>query len=242
MVLTNKPYIDLIKIKDGLKRLEYPLYYLDFETFPCPLPRYKGEKCYTQSVFQFSLHIEREIGICHKDKDHYAYLAVNHDDFREELVKKLCEYIDLEKGMIIVYNQSFEKARLKELANIFPEYKSKLLKMREKMFDLLHLIKGNTNLYKSLGYDEIKASLFNYYHPQLNGSYSIKKVLPIFAPNLNYDKLAISNGNEALITYACFSLFSKAKLKKAIKNLLEYCKQDTWAMVIILNKLREIVK
>ena len=60
--ITGTPYIDKEKIKVGLRQIKYPIYHLDFETFPCPLPRFKGERPYTQSVFQFSLHIQKEEG------------------------------------------------------------------------------------------------------------------------------------------------------------------------------------
>ena len=235
-------HINNEKIKDGIKQLSYPLYHLDFETFPCPLPRFRGEKCYSQSVFQYSLHIEYEPGLCDIDKDHYYFLADSHADLREQLVKNLCNLIDVKKGMVIVYNQAFEKARLKELADLFPEYKVKLLKIRDMVFDLLYIVKNNSELYKSLGYDNEEALEFNYYHSDLNGSFSIKKVLPLFAPQLDYDKLEISNGNEALVSYATFPHLSKEEFKSVYNNLLTYCKQDTWAMVLILEKLRKIVK
>ena len=57
VTVTGKPYINYEKIRDGINSISYPIYHLDFETFPSPLPRFRGEKCYTQSVFQFSLHI-----------------------------------------------------------------------------------------------------------------------------------------------------------------------------------------
>ena len=135
-VINNKPYINEQKIKDGIKQITYPLYHLDFETFPCPLPRYKGERPYTQSVFQFSLHIEREPGVCDKEKDHFGYLAPDHDDRRLDLIRYMCELIPDDK-MVLVYNDSFEKTRLKELAYIFPEYREKLLKIRDNVFDLI---------------------------------------------------------------------------------------------------------
>jgi len=241
VIETGNAYINKNKIQGGLKQISYPLYHLDFETFPCPLPRYKGEKCYTQSLFQFSLHIEKEPGKCDKNQDHYEFLAYNHQDLREELVKKLCDYINPEKGTIIVYNQIFEKSRLKELAELFPVYRKKLLKMVDIIFDLMYIVKNNTKLYKNLGYNDIDAKTINYYHQDLNGSFSIKKILPIFALELNYDNLDVSNGTEALITYANFPNYSKEEFNKRYQALLKYCKQDTWAMVVILNKLREIV-
>ena len=173
-VATGKPYMNMAKIRDGIKAIEYPIYHLDFETFPCPLPRYRGEKCYTQSVFQFSLHIEKEPGVCDKFKDHYEYLAPDHKDHREELVKKMCEWIG-ETGTVLVYNDSFEKTRLKELAELFPTYRTKLLKIRAMIFDLMNIVKTKSSLYESLGYDKKEASMFNYYHADMNGSFSIKK-------------------------------------------------------------------
>ena len=52
----------------------------------------------------------------------------------------------------------------------------------------------------------------------------------------------ISNGGEALITYAKFPTMDKKEYEYKYQKLLEYCKQDTWAMVVILKKIRELVK
>lgn len=239
---SGEPYYNFKKMKDGINTLNYPIYHLDFETFPCPLPRFRGEKCYTQSVFQFSLHIEKKPGECDIDKDHYEFLATTHEDVREQLVQKLCEYIDPTKGNVMAYNQGFERGRLKELAAIFPDYGPKLLKMADSLFDLMYITKNSTSLYKELGYDKEEAGTVNFYHEKLNGSYSIKKVLPIFAPELDYSKLKIGNGNDALVTYATFPKMTKEELLAKKEALLYYCKQDTWAMVLILNNLRKIVK
>ena len=240
VVRTGKPYIKLAKIKDGMSCINYPIYHLDFETFPCPLPRYKGEKCYTQSVFQFSLHIERKPGICDKENDHYEFLAKDHNDNREELIKKMTELIDVNSGgTVLVYNESFEKTRLKELGEIFPEYKSKLNKIRNMIFDLMYIIKSNTALYKELGYDESEAKMFNYYHKDMSGSFSIKKILPLFS-KLTYKDMDIGNGIEALVAYASFPKLSEAEYKYKYQKLIEYCKQDTWAMVEIMQGLRQL--
>jgi len=236
----EKNYCNIEKIKAGISELEYPIYHFDFETFPCPLPRFKGEKPYTQSVFQFSLHIERKPGICDKEKDHFEYLAKDHSDCREELIKKMIEYIDVENGgTILVYNQTFEKGRLKELAALFPEYKSKLNKMIGMLFDLMYLVKTNNKFYTSLGFDEDSAKLFNYYNPLLQGSFSIKKVLPCFT-NLSYKDLEVGDGMAALTTYATFPELDQETYQKKYAALVEYCKQDTWAMVEILEGLRLI--
>ena len=239
VITTSKPYINIDKIKDGLSLIKYPIYHLDFETFPCPLPQFKGERCYTQSVFQFSLHIETEAG-CDKEKDHYGFLSDSLKDHREELVKKLCSLIDKE-GTVLVYNSSFEKNRLKELSLIFPEYKEKLDFINNMVFDLMDIVKGNKKLYMDLGYSEEDSRLFNFYQPSLNGSFSIKKVLPIFS-DLSYQDLQVSNGVEAYSTYLKFDNLDKKDKLDAYNSLVEYCKQDTWAMVEILDKLKELSK
>ena len=239
-VINNKPYINEQKIKDGIKQITYPLYHLDFETFPCPLPRYKGERPYTQSVFQFSLHIEREPGVCDKEKDHFGYLAPDHDDHRLDLIRYMCELIPDDK-MVLVYNDSFEKTRLKELAYIFPEYREKLLKIRDNVFDLMNVVKTKSSLYEELGYSKEEAKMFNYYHPDMDGSFSIKKVLPLFS-DLTYKGMEVGNGVEAMVTYASFPKLLPLDYKHKYQKLVEYCQQDTYAMFAVLKGLRNSVK
>ncbi len=239
VITSLKPYINQDKIRDGISLIKYPIYHLDFETFPCPLPRFKGEKCYTQSVFQFSLHIETKDG-CDKENDHYGYLSESLCDNREELVQSLCSLIGNE-GTVLVYNSSFEKNRLNELAQIFPKYKDKLVDINNMVFDLMDIIKGNKKIYIDLGYSEEESKLFNFYHYDLNGSFSIKKVLPLFS-NLNYNNLVVSNGVEAYSTYLKFDSLNANDKLVFYNALIEYCKQDTWAMVEILHALKELSK
>lgn len=240
-LISNEPYINKDKIKLALNNLKYPIYHLDFETFPCPLPRFKGEKCYIQSPFQFSLHIERTPGVCDKEKDHFEFLSSDPSkDERYELAKKLCEYIEPD-GTLFAQNVPFEKGRIKELAEIFPEFHDKLLAIRETGSDLLYIVKGSTEFYKQMNYDDVEAKKVNYYHKNLSGSYSIKKTLPVFS-DLKYDDLDVKNGTQALVTYAMFDMMTKEEKEFKYNSLLEYCKQDTWAMVVILDKIRELVK
>ena len=154
------PYINKKKVLDGLKQIRYPIFHLDFESFNCPLPRFKGEVPYSQSVFQFSLHIEKEEGICDLEKDHFGFLAKDHDDHREELIKKMCDLIG--DGTVLVYNDSFEKTRIKEFAEMFPKYRKELLKINDQVFDLMNVVKTRSKLYKELGYSDEEAKMFNY--------------------------------------------------------------------------------
>lgn len=236
----NRPYIDTEKIRAGLNALEYPIYHLDFETMPCPMPRFRGEKPYIQSPFEFSLHIEHAPGVCDKEKDNYIFLAKTFDnDEREELVKALCKYIDPDKGTLFAQNVAFEKGRIKELAAIFPEYREKLMKMYNRGFDLLWLVNTKTELYEELGFDKERASLPNYYNKDLSGSYSIKKTLPVFS-DLSYKDLTVKNGTEAIVAYASYNKMTKEEYDLYYEALRIYCQQDTWAMVVILQALREL--
>lgn len=240
VVKNKEPYYDKGKIRAGINEIKYPIYHLDFESFPCPLPRFRGEKCYSQSLFQFSIHIEREPGVCDKEKDHYSFLAEDHLDRREELVKKMIEIIKPDGGSVLVYNISFEKTRIRELGELFPQYEKELTDISNRLFDLAHIVKTNTKLYKELGYTEEHAKTINFYHELLGGSYSIKKILPLFT-DLSYDDLEISNGEQAFTAYVMFPTLDKKEYKKTYNALVEYCKQDTWAMFEILEGLKRIV-
>lgn len=236
---SNQAYIDKEKISLMINQLQYPIYHLDFETFPCPFPRFKGEKCYEQSPFEFSLHVEHEPGKCDKEKDNFVYLNKTLNDEREIIAKKLVELINPDQGTMLAQNVSFERSVLKRLAKLYPKYSKQLLKIVESSFDLLYIIQGNNKLYKELGFIDLPET-WNYYHKDLNGSYSIKKTLPIFS-NLSYDNLLVKNGTQAYITYLKYPLYSPEEYTIYYNALVEYCKQDTWAMVEILNALRKLV-
>ena len=79
----------------ALNSLQYPLYHLDFESYGCPFPRYKDEKPYMQSLFQYSLHVEKKPYECDKEKDHYEFLAKDHSDCRRALCESMIKNIDL---------------------------------------------------------------------------------------------------------------------------------------------------
>lgn len=236
VVETNKKYVNKKGIKYAFDMLEYPIYHLDFETFASPLPRFYGEHCYDQSVFQFSLHIEREPGVCDKDKDHVEYLIDDATvDERKELMDLLMASIDESKGCILAYNYGFEKARLNDLARIFPKYQNKVIKLCDNAKDLIHFFKGKSKMFPK----KITPYSILYYDEDFYGSYSIKKVLPSLSPDLTYENMEVGNGTEAVAAFAKLQYMLPEKKKKLQQDLLKYCKQDTWAMVVLLNELRK---
>ncbi len=79
----------------------------------------------------------------------------------------------------------------------------------------------------------------HYYLPEMQGSYSIKKVLPALVPSLSYEHLTINNGGDASsIFYNLRKEEDAAKVKEIRAALREYCGLDTWAMVKILEKIK----
>ena len=78
----------------------------------------------------------------------------------------------------------------------------------------------------------------NYRLPAMQGSYSIKAVLPALVPELSYDNLAIGNGGDASAAFYNLKHLENEAEKQAIRNaLLEYCGMDSMAMVRVLEKL-----
>ena len=266
-------HVDKEKMQYWFDRLEYPIYHFDFEGFPCPLPRFKGERPYAQSVFEFSLHIERKEGICDKEKDNFIFLNEEcYDDERRALAEAIIKHFVYNedgtlKGTMLAQYTTYEKGRLEELANLYPEYRAKLLGIRDKSADLLHLLNNNKEMYEKMyekkygkPYEDIKkemkkgkypeienVNIFNYYHKDLSGSYSIKKTLPVLVPSLTYKGMDVGNGVQAYIAYINYdsaqptfnTLRTKADRREALKR---YCQQDTWAMVEILRAVREKIK
>lgn len=242
-------HIDKEKMRFWLDKIEYPIYHFDFETFPCPLPRFKRETPYRQSVFEFSLHIERAPGVCDKQKDNFIFLnAECYDDEREALVKAIVDHFEFNAdgtlhGTMLAQNTSFERGRLKELAVIYPEYANKLLAICDKSADLIDLLKTKKEFYEP-AFGEERAKAINYYHRDLSGSYSIKKTLPLLVPALTYKGMDVGNGVQAYITYLNYDspepTFGIMKTKSERQDALRtYCQQDTWAMVEILRAVRK---
>jgi hypothetical protein len=219
--ISGKPYINPDQIRSFVEGLEYPIYHLDFETFNPAIPPYDGTRPYMQIPFQYSLHIEYSDGTI----EHREYLHSTPTDPRKALFEQMNRDIG-NMGTILAFYQTFEKGRIKEWAQATPEYLNWAERLTERMQDLLTPFKQ-----------------FYYYHPDQRGSCSIKKVLPVMS-DLSYKGMTISNGGEALSAYIRYFVNNKPHDNKEqlIKDMLAYCELDTWAMVLILRQLRELIK
>jgi hypothetical protein len=216
-VKSGKPFIgpELAHELDGLK---YPLCFMDFETVFPALPRFAKMAPYDQIPFQWSVHRQEKPG---GPVEHFEFLAGNDSDWRLPFVDSLCKVVAGARN-IVVYNKSFELSRLNDLARWLPAYTSDVKAIKAKLWDLLDVVRRNI------------------YHPAFAGSFSLKSVLPAFVPDMTYENLEVAEGTAAGLAWARFiepatPPAEKSRLRQA---LLAYCKQDTLALVRLLEELR----
>lgn len=214
--------IEKDKIREFLDTLSYPIYHLDFETFQLSIPEWEGCRPYEQIPFQYSLHIEYEDGTL----EHKEFLAKEGTDPRRELAESLCN--DIPMGVCsLAFNMSFERMVIMGLSKLYSDLEEHLLDIRENMHDLM-----------------VPFQKQHYYTEAMQGSYSIKYVLPALYPDdpeLDYHSLSqVHNGTEASNAFADMANHTPEEIAELRLNLLKYCGLDTYAMVKVLKKLRAL--
>ena len=222
----REPKINAGAIQDCLDSLNYPLYFIDYESCQYAIPELEGTKPYQQIPFQYSLHIIREEGA---PLEHKEFLA-QHDD--ENLIRNFAESMikDMpEDGSVIVYNKGFEATRNKEIGKMYPDLNDEMERLNGNIVDLMVPFRSR-----------------DYYMKEMEGSYSIKKVLPALYPDeekLNYDNLdLIHKGDEASNAFKDLKNRTPEKREEIREALLRYCELDTYAMVKIWEKFNEVVE
>ncbi|MBU7036445.1 MAG: DUF2779 domain-containing protein [Theionarchaea archaeon] len=214
-------FIDKKGLKKELERIQWPAFYLDFEVLTTAIPLFQDAAPYARIPFQYSIHVcSKEFGCV----IHCEYLADPTRDCRRELAERLVEDLKGE-GSILVYT-SYEKGIIKGLAEMFPDLKEKLDSLLDRIVDLKKIIESCV------------------YYPGFHGGFSIKAVLPVLVPGMSYNHLQIKEGDTAMVTYVYMILgtYSPHEMKEKRQNLLEYCKQDTLAMVAVHKELLNLVK
>lgn len=200
-----------------LAQITHPVYFFDFETFRSAVPLFDYSRPYQQIPFQYSLHKRKSKN---SSVEHIAFLGDGITDPRKALTEKLISELGT-KGSILCYNKSFEISRLKDLAKLFPKHKERIANIIDRIVDLIEPFQKQ-----------------HVYHWEMNGSASIKSVLPAFIPNLSYGDLEIQEGETASQSYLNMSVESDKDIIESTRtSLLEYCKLDTYAMVELLRFL-----
>ena len=194
-----------------LAELPYPRYYLDFETITLAVPRWPRTSPYrTQVPFQWSCHTEHASG----QLRHAMFLDTSGHDPRQDCAQSLVAALGSE-GPVFVYSEGFEKARIAELAALFPDLAPALDAINHRIVDLLPLARTS------------------YCHPALRGSWSLKAVLPTIAPDLDYNGLLVGNGGDAQDAYReILHPDTPVARKQALaEGLRDYCTLDTLGLV-----------
>jgi hypothetical protein len=194
----------------ALRSIAWPAHYLDFETIMTAIPFYPDVAPFTQIPTQYSVHRCTAPG---QIAGHSEYLADPSRDCRRNLAERLIA--DLPgKGSIIVYS-NFEKGVIGGLADRYPDLADPLSAIVERLVDLEVIIR------------------MHFCHPDFGGRTSIKVTLPALVPGMTYSGLEISEGGTAMAAFAYLALgrYEEEEGLKVKRDLLEYCKQDTLAMV-----------
>jgi len=218
----NKKIINKAAIAAELASLTFPLYFLDYETFPCAIPRFEGFSPYQQIPFQFSLHTVEAPG---KEPLHEEFLHIDPTDPSTSLVESLREHIG-SRGSILAWNKRFEGKINEELAIREPQYKVFLDDVNTRLYDLMEIF-----------------SKQNYVHKDFRGSTSIKYILPVLVPALSYADFEIKEGGEAAQSWnkIVTNLVTEDEKRVISANLKKYCGQDTYAMYAIWLYLQTVI-
>ena len=199
-----------------LAALPYPRFYLDFETVQFTVPIWEGTRPYEQLLFQWSCHVEHAPG----EVTHAAYLDIGATAPMRGAAESLLEALG-DRGPIFVYTD-FEKWRLVELAARYPDLGARLEAVTGRLIDLFRLTRDH------------------YAHPALNGSYSLKSVLPTIAADLDHallDEVQDGLSAQAAFHEAIDPATPAARRTELRDALLRYCALDTLALVRLAHYL-----
>lgn len=221
-VLEQKPIVDLNKLASLLRSLVFPLWFLDYETFQPAVPFLPNYKPYENVPFQFSLH---RLDSAQSEPVHSGHISVKPDSASRDFLKALSAQVG-GTGSVVVWNAPFEGGRNRELALQFPEYQEFLYDINERMYDLMLIFRHQA-----------------YVDARFQGSASIKRVLPVLAPDLDYTVLPIGEGTAAMTGWErlVFSEATAEEKKAVFAQLWEYCQLDTLAMYRIWRFLNDLL-
>ncbi|MEI6296532.1 MAG: DUF2779 domain-containing protein [bacterium] len=219
--INDKILIKKEEIKRELEQLVFPLYFLDYETFPSALPRFNGFSPYNQIPFQYSLHVLHSVDA---EPEHYEFLHTGLDDPSPHLFETMKKHIG-DKGSVIVWNKKFESDINKKIGIRIPEAEKFMENINSRIYDLMNVFSKQM-----------------YVHKDFYGSCSIKYILPVVVPGLSYKDLEIKEGGTASQSW---NKITTAKIDQKekdtiAKNLLKYCELDTYAMYAIWRELNKI--
>lgn len=211
--------IDKAKIAEFIETLNWPLWFYDYETYASAVPIAQGHRPHLQIPVQFSVHRLDEDGIL----DHGEFLAEAPGQ-EKALISSLRDQVG-DVGSAVCWNMSTEKSCNDRLAALQPEYAEWLSRLNERTIDLMDVFKKD------------------WVEPGFRGSTSIKKVLPVLAPELTYPENDVHDGTGAIIAWKELITTDDGDRRQNMRRqLLAYCKLDTLAMVRIFQRLLSAIQ
>jgi len=198
------------ELRDFARALPYPRFYLDFETIGYAVPTFAGTRPYEALPFQWSCHVET----APQELRHTEFLDTSGAPPMRAFADSLLGTLGT-TGPILVYTD-YERRILGSLASRYPDLAEPLNAVIARLVDLHPPTKQH------------------YDHAALNGSWSLKAVLPTVAPDLDYAKLGeVRDGLAAQRAYVEATAPNTAAPRRDFlrRALLDYCRQDTLALV-----------
>lgn len=219
---TGEPFVDTDAIAAFLATMQYPIAFLDYETYPCALPRFAGYGPFHQIPFQFSLHVIEADG---GEARHHEFLFTEPECPDVALVAALKAALP-QTGTVVAWNQTFEKGINAKLAERLPGERTFMDDVNARVVDLMDVFTGQMVV-----------------HPAFKGKTSIKYVLPALVPELSYQELAIQEGGTASETWnkIVTGELDADGIARERENLLKYCGLDSLAMAEIWRALHMAV-
>lgn len=212
----KKPIVDQGKLSSWFSKAEYPLYFLDYETYASAIPIVDGARPQSPIPFQYSLHVKSTPDDA--ELLHYEYLAE-----KAALPFAMVEHMEQHigpKGSVISWHASFENTQNKTMAKQFPDKAAFLQSLIDRTLDLEEIF---VEAYVDIAF---------------GGSTSIKKVLPVLAGDLSYADLIVANGTDAMEAWKRLIAMPDGDDKDQLRGeMLKYCKLDTYAMVRLFHEM-----
>lgn len=218
----NKVFTDKNKIKAEFDTLTFPLYFLDYETFPAAIPRFDGFAPYHQIPFQYSIDVLKS---AESKIEHYEFLHVGPNDPSRSFAESLKKHLGT-TGSIIVWHKNFECGINDKIATRISEIKVFTDSLGMRIYDLEDIFRKQYHV-----------------HRDFRGGTSIKRILPVLVPELSYKDLKIRDGGSAADTWNKIvnGNYSDTEKEKAINDLKTYCGRDTYAMYSIWRALNSLL-
>ncbi len=212
-------FCDRAALLSWMEDIRYPISFLDFEWECFAVPPFDGMRPYDVLLFEYSLHILHEDG----SLDHKVFLSVGDD--RESLCRNLISDIPAD-GSLIAYNAiGAEMIRIRELAETFPEFQDELLSLNARMHDL-----------------QIPFERGVVYDVRMRGQWSLKTIMSMM-DDPGYRNLEIAQGMEAVFQWRYLDREDHTEdLDKIYEDLKAYCSMDTYAMTVVYQWLKNMVK